>query len=190
MNLDKTKRDPFLLVRLAKRGDEKAYEELYNQYYTPIYRYIFISVKSREEAEDLAQTVLIKIYHNLDKIKPVSDSPASYFFKIAKNQIIDYFKKKKDLNPDDPEYFFGNKSANLENADNEVERNEEIGQLIELLDCLTGNQRQIIELKFIKDLNNKEISKITGKREATIRKIQSRAIYKLKNKFKSYDKIR
>ncbi|MBD3300793.1 MAG: sigma-70 family RNA polymerase sigma factor [Candidatus Moranbacteria bacterium] len=186
LNKVKAKRDPFLLVELAQKGSEEAYEELYNQYFTPIYRYVFVSVRSREETEDLTQTVFIKIFDNLDKVKRIGKSPAAYFFKIARNLIIDYLKKKKDLIPDEADYL-SRKVDTKTDFLNELNKKDEIGNLIKMLDSLSESQREVIELKFIKDLNNKEIAYITGKNEAAIRKIQSRAILKLRDKLNNHE---
>ena len=45
----------------AKKGNKEAFEKLYNFYYVPVYRYIWIRVKDKVEVEHLAQDVFIKV---------------------------------------------------------------------------------------------------------------------------------
>ena len=60
-----------------------------------------------------------------------------------------------------------------------IEKESALG-IQELLNTLKPSHREIIEMKFIKDLSNSEIASQTGKSEANIRQIQVRALRKLK----------
>ncbi|MFZ2970327.1 MAG: sigma-70 family RNA polymerase sigma factor, partial [Minisyncoccia bacterium] len=54
---------------------------------------------------------------------------------------------------------------------------------------LPDEQQEIITLKFINDLSNREISRILGKKEDAIRQLQCRAIRNLKDIFKNNIKL-
>ena len=54
------------LVKAAQSGDEVAFEKLYNEFYEPILRFISFRVPSGDDAEDLAQTVFMRFYKNLN----------------------------------------------------------------------------------------------------------------------------
>ncbi|MDH3324712.1 MAG: RNA polymerase subunit sigma-24, partial [Candidatus Peregrinibacteria bacterium] len=56
------KTDPMILMERAKSGDNDAYGELYEQYFTPIFRFILPKVSMRDTAEDLTQVVFIKVF--------------------------------------------------------------------------------------------------------------------------------
>ncbi|MFA6096631.1 MAG: sigma-70 family RNA polymerase sigma factor [Candidatus Paceibacterota bacterium] len=174
-----------LLMNLAKNGDSEAFEAVYCRYFTPIYRYILCGVRNREIAEDIAQTVFLKAFKMIENYKDNGSDPAPYFYTIAKNAVIDHWKKKKDiLYGDDPERV-NTISDVSKNPLEKIEDNEKAQELMECVGKLSEDQKEIITLKFICDLSNREISAYTGKNEDAIRQLQCRALRSLKNILKT-----
>jgi RNA polymerase sigma-70 factor (ECF subfamily) len=87
------KKDPRELLRRAKEGDEGAFGALYEIYYTPVYRYLFLRSRSKADAEDIAQTVFVKVYASLERFE-IHEEPLCYFFSVARNALIDFHRKK------------------------------------------------------------------------------------------------
>lgn len=170
-----------LLMNLAKNGDDEAFGAVYDRYFTPIYRYILCGVRNREIAEDIAQTVFLKAFKMIENYKDNGSDPAPYFYTIAKNSVIDYWKKKKDfLYGDDPAKA-NDISDDAKNPLEKIQRDEKSQELMECVGKLSEDQKEIITLKFICDLSNREISAYTGKNENAIRQLQCRALRSLKN---------
>lgn len=67
-------------------------EELVKQYRNRIYGFLLKYVKIPEQAEDLTQDVLIKLWKNRDRILSMEDQEA-YILTITRNQVRDHFKK-------------------------------------------------------------------------------------------------
>jgi len=174
-----------LLINLAKNGDEEAFGVIYDKYFTPIYRYIFNGVKNKEVAEDLAQTVFLKAFKMIGEYKYNGNDPAPYFYTIAKNTVIDHWKKKKDYLYEDFSEYAKNIPDASKNASQNIEEKEEMKEVLESINELTSDQKEIITLRFICDLSYSEISKYTGKNEDAIRQLQCRALRSLKNILKS-----
>lgn len=173
--------NPRELIKLAKAGDGDAFGKLYELYYTPIYRYLYFRIKDKEEASDLTQTVFLKVYKALETIESSKSEPLAYFYTVAKNTLIDYRRKKKDVyildDEDAPEV------ASLDPSAEDVFDNKEMLRSVErVMEDLTEEQREVVNLRFIQELSYKEISQILGKREDAIRKLQSRALKILKEK--------
>ncbi len=176
------KNNPRQLMVLAKDGDRDAFAILYDIYFVPIFRYIYYRVKNKEQSEDITQSIFLKIYKSLHSYNDIGISPQAYFFKVAKNTLTDYWKKKKDIIVDNEKLTqLQNKEAVETSEINRLNTKESIKKALEILN---GDQRDIIVLKFINELSNKEIAKITEKNEAAIRQIQCRALKKLSNFFK------
>ena len=97
MYSDKPEKDPKQLMQLAKNGDTEAFGQLYELYFKPVYRYIYLRTKSKEEAEDLSQVVFIKIFKSIGGFQEQNKQPLAYFFTIARNTVIDHWRKKKDI---------------------------------------------------------------------------------------------
>lgn len=157
-------------------SEEKMIE--YEKYIAPIFRFIYFRVKNRQEAEDLTQVVFLKAWKNVKKYRKQNNPFSSWLYTIARNTIIDYWKKKKEVDLDDKVFNFLPDNSNLLQ---EIENENDFQQIIESIDMLTAEQQEIIILKFIEDLSNEEISEILCKSEEAVRQLQVRALKSLKN---------
>lgn len=83
-----------LLFR-AKSGETLAFNEFFNELYTPVYRYLLIRLKHKETAEDCTQVTFSKVFQNLQKIEASASSPLQYLFTVARNTLIDEKRKKQ-----------------------------------------------------------------------------------------------
>ena len=67
INSYSTYSDSELLVFL-RTGDKKAFEEIYNRYHKPVYRYLVSLVKIPEIAEDLVHEIFVKLWDIREKL--------------------------------------------------------------------------------------------------------------------------
>ena len=164
-----------------KNQAESDFDHVYNSYFTPLFRYLFCQTKNQEVAEDLVQTVFLKVLRqkeiNISKKLP----PLPYFFTIARNTVIDYWKKKKEITADISSVIFSSLFDENDNPQEKLEKELKLLELNKALETLSYEQKEILTLRFISDLSNKEISGMLGKTEEAIRQIQYRAIKKLRD---------
>ena len=172
--------DLHALVRRVQNGDLRAFDELYTRFFTPIYRYVYFRVKRKEDAEDIAQTVFLKAYQSLSRFEDKGVSPLAYFYSIARNAVIDHWRKKGEM-------LFGDMgdgvfdipdSSGSERRILEKMWADEI--VCEGMGVLTSLEAEALTLKFIHDLPNKEIASLLGKSEEAVRQLQSRGIRKMR----------
>lgn len=173
--------DPKRLMHLAKDGDTEAFGLLYELYFAPIFRYIYFRVKTKEEAEDLVQNVFLKVYKSISTYEERNKEPLAYFFTVARNTVIDYWRKKKDIIVEQ-EKVINRISTDSENPRDLIERKETSGTIHQAIAHLTDEQQEVIIMKFINELSNQEIAKLLGKNEAAVRQLQCRAL-KLLHKY-------
>ncbi|OQP63946.1 hypothetical protein A3860_21210 [Niastella vici] len=84
--------DERLLLTRLKEGDELAFEQVYQLYAKKILGNIVKLVKSESTAAELLQEVFVKLWFSREKIDV--DRPLSpYLFRIAQNQVYDFFRK-------------------------------------------------------------------------------------------------
>jgi len=88
------KRNDVGLVRKAKAGDGKAYDELTVMYKDIVFKIIHRMVHNQQEAEDLTQEAFIKAYNSITSFNE-EYAFSTWLFKIATNNCIDYFRKRK-----------------------------------------------------------------------------------------------
>ncbi|TSC91720.1 MAG: RNA polymerase sigma-70 factor, ECF subfamily [Parcubacteria group bacterium Licking1014_17] len=171
-------------INLAKKGDKKAFGELYNLFLMPVYRYVFLRVGNKDAAEDLTQIVFIKALKSIRDYENRGTSPLAYLFTIARNAIIDEYRKKKPESIDESKDI-----PDTENATERLsERNDSIRTLKKALVYLPIEQQELVILRFIADLSYKELNELTGRSEQALRQALSRTLKKLRYIIKHGDK--
>ena len=170
------------LIVDAQEGDIDAFSEVYDEFLNSIYRFVFFKVSSETEAEDITSEVFLKAWKNLQKYKKEEGIPfSSWLFRIAHNEVIDFFRRQKPIDElpeeieEDTPVFDG-----VRNIENKMERI----RLKKALENLPKTQSEVIILKFFSELSNKEIANIIGKTETAVRILQSRGLKTLKNYIK------
>jgi len=88
------KKDDVELVRKAKQGDSKAYDQLTVLYKDVVYSIVYRMVRNKQEAEDLTQEAFIKAYNSIVLFNE-EYAFSTWLFKIATNNCIDFFRKRK-----------------------------------------------------------------------------------------------
>ncbi|MFZ2193131.1 MAG: sigma-70 family RNA polymerase sigma factor [Candidatus Moraniibacteriota bacterium] len=171
----------------GQKINQSEFDYVYNQYFTPLFRYIICQTKNKEMAEDIAQTVFLKALKQKEKSGSENFPPIYYFFTIARNTIIDHWKKKKEIVMDISGITFSSLIDERETPQERLEKNSDSEKIQRALENLTYEQKEVLTLRFISDASNKEISIILNKTEEAIRQIQYRAIKKLREIIKNYD---
>lgn len=163
------------LVVQAVNGKTDAFGELYIIFVEKIYRYIFYHVKSKTTAEDITGEVFLKAWRAINSCRGKENTFSSWLYRIAHNQMVDEIRKRERRPSLELEHV-----ENISDPKSSVEEHLEQQELLELIDCLPPNQRQVIILKFIEGMDNREIANIMGKSEGAIRVMQMRALATLK----------
>ena len=171
------------LIERYRNGDQQAFESIYGLYYTPLYRFIFFRVRSKHEAEDLTQTLFLKLYRTLGAYSGAIP-PEKYLYTAARNLVIDFFRSQphRAIPSDDLIRELDETTPGTDNVTKERETSELVRDALE---TLHGDERDIIIMRFIDELTNQEIAQRTGKTEVNMRQIQSRALRKLRDRFRS-----
>jgi len=82
------------IVVLARAGEEAAYRELIRRYERPLFSLLFLMVRDRELAEDLAQETFVKALNAIESYRPEFKF-SSWIFKIANNAAIDHLRRRE-----------------------------------------------------------------------------------------------
>jgi len=165
------------LVRRAQQRDEEAFTQLYEEHFDKLYRYVALRIGDRMEAEDLTQQVFVKALQSISSFKWKGIPFSAWLFRIAHNQVVDYFRKKK-------RYATAPLNESLRGSDIDpqlaLERKLEIEQLLSATKRLTEAQREVISLRFASELSIAEVAKIMGKSQGAVKALQHSAIVALR----------
>lgn len=83
------------LIRRVKRGNQKAADELFEQYYKEIYAYIYKQCGERELAMDLTQDTFVAAFRGLQGYDERKAKFRTWIYRIAANKIADYYRSKQ-----------------------------------------------------------------------------------------------
>lgn len=164
------------LVARAQKGDTSAFVGIYDELVKPVYRYIYYRVDS-SIAEDLTEETFLKVWQNLKKYKKGKNPFSSWVFRIAHNLVVDYYRKNRyteEINDTLADPQEGNNPFRI----TEIKINQI--RLRKVIRRLPENYQQVIILKYINELDNREIAATIGKTEGAVRTIQFRALEKLR----------
>ena len=174
--------DPKILIKRAKDGDKDAFGQLYKIYFVPVFRYVYLRVGTKEEAENIAQEVFLKVYKNVENYNDQGKDPLAYFFTIARNQVIDFYRKKKPISLDQNLPVLEKLETSFGDPETTLDQNEKARTLNAAIQSLNDIQREVVILKFINGFENSQVAEILDKSEEAIRQIQHRALEVLRQK--------
>lgn len=170
------------LLARAKSGEIIAFNEFFNELYTPVYRYLLIRLKHKETAEDCAQITFSKVFQNIQNIEESATSPLQYLFTVARNTLID--EKRKKQTETMPEELWGT-FISEENTQKTVENRLLYVSILESMEELEDEEKDLLTFRLLENLSHNEIAEMLEKSDVSVRKAFSRALEKLRTSLKS-----
>jgi len=165
------------LIAEAKQGDNEARTLLYREYATPLYRFVYIRIRDKEEADDIVQDAFIRAFGALDRYNDQGKGMLPYLFTIARNLIINRAKKKRS---DTIELDFLNAHDSGDRTDKESKDEDVRTEILDAMAVLTDTEREVVMLKFYGERTYGEIADELGKREDAVRQHVARAMRKMR----------
>lgn len=173
-------RDDGQFIEQAK-ADPKKFEPLYTKYYESILRFVYQRVDDKQDAYDVVSQVFLNALENLHKYEHRGLPLSSWLFRIAINELNQFFRKKKKF-----------RAVNLDTIGmlglmEEMEDSDVEGNLSRLKECLTRLSSAdflIIEMRFFEERPFKEIGDILEITENNAKVRTYRALDRLKRVFK------
>ncbi|MDP3974755.1 MAG: RNA polymerase sigma factor [Candidatus Jorgensenbacteria bacterium] len=166
------------LIQNAKGGDAASFGTLYDLYMPRIYRFVFLKTHHKEDAEDLTHQVFINAWQNLYRYESRGFPFSSWLYRIATNAVIDHYRTAKTHFPLEaiPEELLAKPSEMAQLVDTAID----VHRVRVMLTKLEPDQQNVLLMKFVDDMSNKEVAEALGKSEGAVRVIQHRAIKKLR----------
>jgi RNA polymerase sigma-70 factor (ECF subfamily) len=176
------------LVNRAQK-DPDAFAKLYDQYYPRIFGYVLRRSANLEAAQDITSETFLKALGKLWQFQWRNVSFSSWLYKIATNEINQYFRKaeyKKSvsleelqergfelLSPHDPE-------NELIEAQEKLKQHQDFLEIQKKITKLPAKYQEVIALRFFEKEQIGKIAEILGKKEGTIKSLLHRAVEKLR----------
>lgn len=159
-----------LLVLELQEGNKKAFERLYKEFNQPMRRFAFLRINDQMVAEDVVQNVWIKIGKRVEQLRDVSLF-RSWLYRALRWEINDWYRSQQRLEYRDAE-------------DKEVPPlRVEILDLKKILQRLSDEEREVVELFYLSDLSLDETAFVLSLPEGTVKSRLFRARTNLKEYF-------
>ena len=155
--------DDHILVRQSLQGDRKAFEEIVERYYKPIYNAAYRVVIDPDDAEDITQTVFIKAFEKLHNFN-FDHRLFSWLYRIAINESLNVLRQKERFVRYDEETV---------RSENKLGESHDTGDLHRMIDQalqrLKLEYRTVVVLFHFQNLSYSEMSYILDIPEKTIK---------------------
>ncbi len=173
------------LVVQARAGDRNAFEKLIEIHQDEIFRLVYFRTRSRMDSEDLTQDIFMSAFRYLPQLKDL-DRFRPWLYRIALNRVHDFHRKNRFL------AFFGMTEDRGEADAADVEPHRDPGALDkvirqefwshvkELSKRFSPMEREVFSLRFVDDLNLREIAQTLNRSESAVKTHLYRAIKKFK----------
>jgi RNA polymerase sigma-70 factor (ECF subfamily) len=163
------------LVSEAQQGNTRAFGDIYDSFFDSIFRFVYFKVDA-SEVDDLVGIIFIKSWEKITSYKPTVSFKA-WLFRIAHNTVIDHYRTLKHEN----ELTENVEDNRLMNNPKLITEQKFTSRFVrQAIRHLEKKYQQIIILKYINELSNKEIADILHISEENVRTMQFRGLKKLK----------
>ncbi len=176
--------DDLPLVLRAIQKDQDAFGELYDRYVVRVYRHIYYMVGNATEAEDLTAQTFLRAWEAIPRYQVRGAPFVSWLLRIAHNLGVSHLRSRRESSQLHDGIIDDKMRRSPESAYETTAEEELVREAILLL---REEQRQVIILRFIEDLDYREVAEIIGKSVAAIRVIQHRALNSLRKQMKLLD---
>ena len=174
--------DERTLVLRAIARDQAAFGALYDRHVVRVYRHIYYMVGNPAEAEDLTAQAFLQAWQAIPRYQPRAAPFVSWLLRIAHNLGVSYLRSRKQ-NAELPETLIDH--GRLQNPEAALDQRLASEQVREAILKLRDEHRKVIILRFVEELEYREVAEILGKSVAAVRVIQHRALNALRKQMKA-----
>ena len=141
------------LLRQIREGNEDAFKSLFETYFTPLCRFIYLHLDDKNVAEELAMDIFIYLWENRETFQ-IQLSLKAYLFQAAKNKCLNELRKKKETVGLD-----GVEVSTINTSVSTLETEELYRLIQEAVFSLPDKCRNIFLLSRRENLTNQEIAR-------------------------------
>lgn len=157
---------------LVAREDVEAFGRLYDKYYKSIFRYIYHRTLDHALTEDLTSNTFFAAFRHIGRYRWNRIPFNAWLYRIATNEIRMHLRKQRQLSSMDLDPASAGENVMVE---------EDYAALHQAILKLKPIYQAVITLRFFEDKTISEISRITGKKEGTVKSQLHRGLEKLRH---------
>jgi RNA polymerase sigma-70 factor (ECF subfamily) len=151
------------LLASIQRGDTHALRTLYEQFGQQVYSLAYAITQDKETAEEVTQDVFLKVWNKVEQYEPGTNFRA-WLLSMTRNQAIDRLRRDKKERTQAVVWDLERMPAPSQFADDNIRWVQKA-----LLELLTDDQREAIELAFLNGLTHEQVASRLGAPLGTIK---------------------
>jgi RNA polymerase sigma-70 factor (ECF subfamily) len=162
------------LVSLIKTDDKLAFGEFFNRYKGPLFLHAFKMLKDDEDAKDVVQELLIRIWDTRHTLT-IKSTVEAYVHQSVRYKVYDFMRRRKVISGylDSLEHYLEKGTAALD--ENYIEK-ETLTLFKKEVEMLPERMREVFDLSRNQGLTNKQIAEKMSISENTVKKQINKAI--------------
>lgn len=148
----KEKQEDIILFEMLRDGSEHAFKRLFDKFYVPLCRYMFLFVKNEQDVEEMALDIFEYIWENRKEFE-IKTTFKSYIFQAGRNRCLNFIRDKKEI------YDINEEVMSLTYEDSNRMEVLELNKLIEEAVCqLPDKCKEVFIKSRFSQKSNKEIA--------------------------------
>jgi RNA polymerase sigma-70 factor, ECF subfamily len=170
-----------VMTQINSERHEKKFLEVYKSELDAVFRFCLLRTSDKEVARDFTQDVFLRFWKALSDNQVIKNT-RGFLFIIARNLIIDGYRKKKTLSLDsilEDGHVDKNRVAQAHEV---IESQAEVNQMLEKLDLLEDPYRQAVYMRYVEGKKPQEIAAILNESPNVISIRITRGTEKLREK--------
>lgn len=175
------------LLSQARAGNRDALRSIYDAYYVPVFQFIRMRTGDAATAEDLAADVFVYLVSALRQGKGPRQSLRGWLFQVARNALYDHYHGQAGFAETTLEEWHPIPAEDEPEA--EVFRSMRLERARLAIRRLTGDQQEVLILRFGQMLSLRETADIMGKQINAVKQLQLRALDALRRALREYDMV-
>jgi RNA polymerase sigma-70 factor, ECF subfamily len=182
------------MFKQKEKKKKKEFEKIYDAHVEKIFRFVYLKVNSKDDAQDITSQVFLKTWDSFSKGDSLKN-PKAFLYKVARNMVIDYYRKNREGSSQKVNSF--RKEVSIESvivpdkemrADEIALLNSEIEEVKEALFKINEDYQNVIILYYLNELTSFEIAELLEKPESSVRVLIHRGVTALRKELKGKKK--
>lgn len=145
------------LIQSAKDKNQKAQTKLINYFWVDVFSFILKKIQNENDTDELTVSVFSKVLNKLE-FYDIDFQFKTWVLTIAQNSIIDYWRKKSRDKEDSISNLNEVKGIYVKSPEELLISEEEQDKIVQTVEGMDSNYRDIIRLRFFEEKSIKEIA--------------------------------
>ena len=165
------------------KPSDLSFEAVYDSYYDRVYKYVYLLLLNREDAEDVTAETFLMAYACYDRYDPNKASLATWLSRIAHNRAINLqrsaaYSKRAEL-PETPGKTNGDYTSQVEDRDT----------VIRLYARLLPEECELLNLRYVMELKDRDVAALLDLSEKAVNKRYQRLLAKCRTLLSGSDEV-